>query len=88
VVDTGQRTIDKIKAELNKNPITRKVVAKYFKWEYSNRGQLKKPGHRFEGLTFAEFTEEAAEKFIKYGIEAYEQRRQTTRFARDNAENE
>jgi hypothetical protein len=46
-VDNGRRTIDEIKAELNKDPITRQIVAKYFKWEYSNRKLLQNPGHRF-----------------------------------------
>jgi hypothetical protein len=45
-VDNGRRTIDEIKAALNKDPITRQIVAKYFKWEYSNRKLLQNPGHR------------------------------------------
>jgi hypothetical protein len=80
--------MDKIKGELNKDLIARKVVAKYFKWEYSNRRLLKQPGHRFGGLTFAVFTEEAAEKLTKYGIQAYGQSLQVTRFARATADSE
>jgi hypothetical protein len=87
-VDNGRRTIDEIKAELNKDPITRQIVAKYFKWEYSNRKLLQNPGHRCGGLTLAVFSEDGAEKLIKRGIQAYGQRRQVIRFSRANADSE
>jgi hypothetical protein len=87
-VDNGRRTIDEIKAELNKDPITRQIVAKYFKWEYSNRKLLQNPGHRCGGLTLAVFSEDGAEKLIKRGIQAYGQRRQVIRFSRANANSE
>jgi hypothetical protein len=87
-VDNGRRTIDKIKAELNKDPITRQIVAKYFKWEYSNRKLLQNPGHRCGGLTLAVFSEDGAEKLIKRGIQAYGQRRQVIRFSRANTDSE
>jgi hypothetical protein len=57
-VDNGRRTIDKIKGELNTDPITRQIVAKYFKWEYSNRKLLQNPGHRCGGLTLAVLSED------------------------------
>jgi hypothetical protein len=87
-VDTGRRTIDEIKAELNKVPITPQIVAKYFKWEYSNRKLLQNPGHRSGGLTLAVFSEDGAEKLIKRGIQAYGQRRRVIRFSRANADSE
>jgi ribosomal protein L32 len=87
-VDNGRRTIDEIKAELNKDPITRQIVAKYFKWEYSNRKLLQNPGHRCGGLTLAVFSEDGAEKLIKRGILAYGQRRQVIRVSRANADSE
>jgi hypothetical protein len=69
--DNGRRTIDEIKAELNKDLITHQIVAKYFKWEYSNRKLLHSPGYHCRGLTLAVFSEDGAEKLIKHGIHLF-----------------
>jgi hypothetical protein len=87
-VDNRRRTIDEIKAELNKDPISRQIVAKYFKWEYSSRKLLQNPGHHCGGLTLAGFSEDGAKKLIKRGIQAYGKRRQVIGFSRANADSE
>jgi hypothetical protein len=51
-VDNGHRNLTELKADFNKDDITRKVTAKYIKWEYQNRQRLQQRSHKSGGVQF------------------------------------
>jgi hypothetical protein len=81
-VDNGQRTMQDLKAELNKDTITKQVVAKYFKWEYNNRRLLQQRGHKCGGVCLTVFSKDSADLLIRNGIKAYGQPHQIKLFTR------
>jgi hypothetical protein len=48
-MDNGHRNLTELTAEFNKDDITRKIMAKYIKWEYQNRQLLQQCGHSSSG---------------------------------------
>jgi hypothetical protein len=81
-LDNGHRNLTELKAEFNKDDITRKVMAKYIKWEYQNRQLLQQCGHSSGGMYITVFTRQDADLLIRKGIRAYGQRRQIKPFSR------
>jgi hypothetical protein len=81
-MDNGHRNLTELKAEFNKDDITRKVMAKYIKWEYQNRQLLQQRGHRSGGVYITVFNRQDADLLIRKGIRAYGQRHQIKPFSR------
>jgi hypothetical protein len=81
-MDNGHRNLTELKAELNKDDITHKVMAKYIKWEYQNRQLLQQRGHRSGGVYITVFNRQDADLLIRNGIRAYGQRHQIKPFSR------
>jgi hypothetical protein len=81
-MDNGHRNLTELKAEFNKGDITRKVMAKYIKWEYQNRQLLQQRGHSSGGVYITVFNRQDADLLIRKGIRAYGQRHQIKPFSR------
>jgi hypothetical protein len=81
-VDNGPRNLTELKAKFNKDDITRKVMAKYIKWEYHNRQLLQQRGHSSGGVYITVFNRQDADLLIRNGIRAYGQRHQIKPFSR------
>jgi hypothetical protein len=71
-VDNGHRNLTELQAEFNKDDITRKVMAKYIKWEYENRQLLQQRGHSSGGVYITVFNRQDADLLIRKGIRAYD----------------
>jgi hypothetical protein len=80
-VDNGHRNLTELKAEFNKD-ITRKVMAKYIKWEYQNSQLLQQRGLSSGGVYITVFNRQEADLLIRKGIRAYGQRHQIKPFSR------
>jgi hypothetical protein len=81
-MDNGHRNLTELKAEFNKDDITRKVMAKYIKWEYQNWQLLQQCGHSSGGVNITVFNRQEADLLICKGIRAYGQRHQIKPFSR------
>jgi hypothetical protein len=81
-VDNGHRNLTELKAEFNKDDITRKVMAKYIKWEYHNRQLLQQRSHSSGGGYITVFNRQDANLLIRKGIRAYGHRHQIKPFSR------
>jgi hypothetical protein len=80
-MDNGRWNLTELKAELNKNNINRKVMAKYIKWEYQNRQLLQQRGHSSGRVYIAVFNRQDTNLLIWTGIRAYGQRHQIKPFS-------
>jgi hypothetical protein len=81
-VDNGHRNLTELKAEFNKDDISRKVMAKYIKWEYQNRQLLQQRAPSSGGVYITVFSRQDADLLIRNGIRAYGQRHQIKHFSR------
>jgi hypothetical protein len=68
-VDNGYWKLTELEAEFNKDDITRKVIAKYIKWEYQNRQLLHKLSHSPGEVYITVFNRQDADLLIRKELE-------------------